>query len=177
MPNAARPQRGFTLLELVVVVAAVALLMGVALERMLPLVGRAQRAAFLQVERELQSALLLEAAERITRGEAHTLPEVAAANPMTLLLTPPPNYIGTVNYADEADIPRASWFFDVSAGRLAYRVGRYTRFDAKDGPADRIELTVAFVYDDRDGDHVFDPIGDRFGGLRLTSIHAYEWPD
>lgn len=165
------------MLELAVVVIAVAILAGVALDRLLPLVGRAQRAAFLDVQRELQSSLLLEAAERITRGEAATLPELAAANPMTLLLRPPANYKGAFAAAAEADIPPASWYFDERARALGYRVGRHTRFSAKGGPADRIELRVAFVYEDRDADGVFDPVRDRFGGLSLQPAHDYEWPE
>jgi prepilin-type N-terminal cleavage/methylation domain-containing protein len=169
-----RHSRGFTLLELVVVVIAVGILTGVALERLLPLVGRAQRAAFLDVQRELQSSLLLAAAERITSGEAATIPELAAANPMSLLLTPPANYLGVL---DATAVPPATWYFDAKAGWLAYRVGSYTRFVAKDGPKDRIELRVAFVFEDRDQDGAFDAAGDRFGGLRLESLHPYDWPD
>jgi prepilin-type N-terminal cleavage/methylation domain-containing protein len=172
-----RLSRGFSLLELVVVVIAIAILIGVALERLLPLVGRAQRAAFLDVQRELQSALLLEAAERITSGASATLPELAAANPMSLLLQPPPNYLGAVVGPGRSEIPRASWYFDEESQALVYRVGRYTRFAAKDGPADLIELETAFVFEDRDGDGSFDAASDRFGGLRLTPVHAYEWPD
>jgi hypothetical protein len=177
MRSSARLASGRSLLELVVVVCAVAILAGVALDRFLPLVGRAQRAAFLQVRSDLTSALLLEAADRITRGEAATLPELAATNPMTLLLTPPANYVGSLERPDEAEIPRASWYYDERLGRLGYRVGRHTRFAAGDGPAELIELEVAFVYQDRDGDGVFDAAGDRFDGLRLASVHAYDWPD
>lgn len=177
MQASARQARGFSLLELVVVVCAVAILAGVALDRLLPLVGRAQRAAFFSVQNELQSALLLEAADRITRGESHTLPEVAAANPMTLLLKPPANYAGSFTWPEEVEIPRASWYYDERLGRLGYRVGRYTRFAAGTGSAELIELYVAFVYQDRDGDGVFDAAGDRFDGLRLTPVHAYDWPD
>lgn len=175
--RAARHIRGFTLLELVIVVVIIGILIGAALDRLLPLVGRAQRAAFLDVQRQLQSSLFLAAAERITSGEAATIPELAAANPMTLLLAPPPNYVGPLAGGDEDDVPRASWYFDELRGRLAYRVGRYTRFTAHDGPADRIELAVAFVYEDRDSDGVFDAHGDRFDGLRLTPVYSYDWPD
>ncbi len=175
--SSARQARGFSLLELVVVVCAVAILAGFALDRLLPLVGRAQRAAFLQVRSELSSALLLEAAERITDGEAARLPELAATNPMTLLLTPPANYVGSMKWPDEAEVPRASWYYDEQRGRLGYRVGRYTRFAPGTGPAELIELEVAFVYQDRDGDGVFDAAGDRFDGLRLAPVHAYDWPD
>ncbi len=174
---APRRIRGFTLLELAVVVVIIGVLIGVALDRLLPLVGRAQRAAFLDVQRELQSSLLLAAAERITSGEGEKIPALAAGNPMTLLLAPPPNYVGPLAGSNDNEVPRASWYFDELSGRLAYRVGRYTRFTAHDGPADRIELAVAFVYEDRDSDGVFDANGDRFDGLRLTSVYAYDWPD
>jgi prepilin-type N-terminal cleavage/methylation domain-containing protein len=169
--------RGFSLLELVVVVIAVAILSGVALDRLLPLIGRAQRAAFLDVQRELQSSLMLAAAERITSGDAATIPSLAAANPMSLLLTPPPNYLGELEAPAPADVPPASWYFDALTGRLVYRVGRYTRFTARAGPADRIELAVAFAYQDRNGNGVFDAVGDRFDGLKLAALHAYDWPD
>jgi prepilin-type N-terminal cleavage/methylation domain-containing protein len=175
--HAARHSRGFSLIELMVVVIAVGILTGVALDRVLPLIGRAQRAAFLEVQRELQSSLLLAAAEHITRGETAALPKLAAANPMGLLLQPPANYLGAVKAPNEAEIPRASWYFDEQTARLAYRLGRYTRFAARGGPLDRIELRVALVYEDRDADGVFDAHGDRFDGLRLEPVHAYDWPD
>jgi prepilin-type N-terminal cleavage/methylation domain-containing protein len=177
IPSSARHARGFSLLELVVVVCAIAILAGFALDRLLPLVGRAQRSAFVQVRSDLTSALLLEAADRITRGEAATLPELAAANPMTLLLEPPANYVGSLVWPDEARIPRASWYYDERLGRLGYRVGRYTRFAAGTGPAELIQLEVEFVYQDRDGDGMFDAAGDRFDGLRLKPVHAFDWPD
>jgi prepilin-type N-terminal cleavage/methylation domain-containing protein len=169
--------RGFSLFELAVVVAAIAILAGVMLERVLPLIGRAQRAAFLDVQRDLQSSLRLAAAERIAGGESAQVLELASVNPMSLLLEPPDNYRGVLTAREQAEVPPASWYFDEQAGRLGYRVGRHTRFVARGGPADRIELEVAFVYDDRDADGVFDAAGDYFDGLTLKPVHAYEWPD
>jgi prepilin-type N-terminal cleavage/methylation domain-containing protein len=168
--------RGFTFLEFVVVIIVIAILAGFALDRLLPLIGRAERASFLQVRTELQSALMLEAADRITRGESATLPEIVAINPMTMLLDPPANYRGTVQAAVR-ELERASWYYDEGRERLVYRVGTHTRFDPLDGPADRIELRVAFVYRDGNGDDVYSPSADRFDGLRLESVHGYSWPD
>jgi hypothetical protein len=96
---------------------------------------------------------------------------------MALLLKPPANYVGATAGADGTKIPRASWYYDEHAHVLGYRVGRYTRFKAHDGPADLIELKVAFAYQDRDGDGEFDAAGDRFDGLHLKPVHDYEWPD
>jgi prepilin-type N-terminal cleavage/methylation domain-containing protein len=173
-----RGSRGLTLVEFLVVVVAIGILAGFALDRLLPLIGRAQRAAFLHTKADLQSALLLEAADRITRGEPHKLVELAGMNPMTLLLVPPANYVGSFPWPeDDAALPRASWFFDEHSRRLVYRVGKHTSFDGLDGASDRIDLEVAFVYADRDGDGAFDAARDRFDGLRLKALHAYAWPE
>jgi len=173
----ARRAGGFSLIELVVVVVAVGVLCGVALDRLLPLIGRAQRAAFVQVRSELQSALLLEAADRITRGEAVTLGELAAANPMTLLLQAPENYLGELDPSAAHSAPGHTWYFDAAQRRLVYRVGRYTRFEPRDAAADRIALAVHLAYADVDGNGAFDPVRDRFHGLRLDTLTAYRWPD
>src|SRR5690348_14013509 len=161
-----RSVRGFSLIELMVVVIAIGILSGVLLDRVLPLIGRAQRAAFMQTKADLQTALLLEAAERITRSEAATLPNLAGTNPMTLLLTPPANYLGSFESPPD-DAPTASWYFDEHSHRLVYRVGRFTRFDPQGGPPGRIELATEFVFEDRDGTGTFEPGRDEFRGLRL----------
>jgi prepilin-type N-terminal cleavage/methylation domain-containing protein len=172
-----RKPSGFTLIEFLVVVVAIGILAGVLLDRVLPLIGRAQRAAFMQVQADLKTALLLEAAKRITRGEAAELATLADANPMTLLLSPPANYLGSFSWPPDGDVPRASWYFDEHSHRLVYVVGRYTRFDPLNGPPRRIELKTEFVFADRDGDGSYDPVRDDFEGLRLQPVHAFSWPD
>lgn len=176
-PRARSRAAGFSLIELAVVIVIVAILVAVALDRLLPLIGRAERAAFLRTTADLQSALLLEAAERITAGESDRLAELASGNPMRLFLRPPLNYLGPLETGDTDKVPGGNWYFDAADGRLAYRVGRHTRFDPLGGAPDRIEFRVAFVFEDRDGDSKFDPARDRFGGLRLEATHAYSWAD
>jgi prepilin-type N-terminal cleavage/methylation domain-containing protein len=172
-----RSARGFSLTELLVVVVAIGILAGALLDRVLPLIGRAQRAAFMHVKADLQTALLLEAAERITRGDAATLPALADVNPITLLLAPPENYLGSFALPADDEMPAASWYFDEHSRRLVYRVGRYTRFDGQGGPPRRVELTTEFVFEDRNGSGSYEPAADEFEGLRLTPVHAFAWPD
>ena len=168
--------RGFSLFEFVVVIVIVAVLAGFVLARMLPLIGRAERAAYLQTLQQVQSALLLEAAERVVRGESATLAALSGSNPMELLLKPPGNYLGV--YPDLSEPIRGrSWYFDRNAGVLIYRPGSGARFEALEGPRDRIELHVNFIYRDRDSDGQFDAAVDHFDGLRLDSTYAYAWPD
>jgi prepilin-type N-terminal cleavage/methylation domain-containing protein len=174
---APRDARGFTLIELVVVVIAVGILAGVALDRLLPLIGRAERAAFTQVQNELQSALFLAAAERLTSGQSYRIAELASVNPMSLLLKTPENYIGAIAAPNHDELPGRTWYYDEREQRLIYRVGRHTRFNALNGPLNRIELGVRFVYDDRDGDGVYRAGPDLFAGLRLEPAFRYEWPD
>lgn len=169
--------RGFTLLELVVVVAVVGIMTGFALDRLPPLIGRAERAAFVQVQAQLRSALLLEAAERVTKGESAALAELSAVNPMALLLDAPANYVGAIDAPGPVLLPPRSWYYDVRNGRLVYKVGKHARFEPLRGPRDRVEFVVEFVYRDRDGDDVFNPSRDDFHGLRLSSVYAYRWPD
>lgn len=170
-----RSAQGFSLFELVVVIVAIAILAGLLLDRVLPLIGQAERVAFLQMRQQMQSALLLEAAERIARGESDSLADLAGSNPMELLLQPPANYLGTLRSGDPPD--RHVWFFDSAAGVLVYRPGRQARFQSHEGPTDRIELAVSFVYRDRDGDGHYDASVDHFDGLRLASLHPYDWPN
>jgi general secretion pathway protein G len=168
--------RGFTLIEFVVVVIVIGIVGGFALDRLLPLIGRAERIAFVQVGAQLQSALLLEAAERITRGEAATLAELADGNPMTLLLEPPANYRGA-HATLGGTLERGSWYFDESRGRLVYRVGKHADFEVFDGPPGVVELRVQFVYDDRDKDDDYDAGRDTFEGLRLAETNVYRWAE
>jgi prepilin-type N-terminal cleavage/methylation domain-containing protein len=169
--------RGFSLLELVVVVIAIGILLGVALDRLLPLIGRAERAAFAQVQSEMQTALVLVAAEHIVRGESEQLADLARANPMGLLLIRPANYLGELESPLHDELPARSWYYDERASRLVYRVGTHSRFKAIDGPRDRIELAVRFAFRDANGDGQYQAGSDYFDGLRLEPSHRYDWPD
>jgi len=166
--------RGFSQFELVVVVVLVSVMAGFLLVRVLPLIGQAERVAFMQTKQQIQSALLLEAAERIARGESASLAALAGTNPMDLLLEPPGNYLGARQPGDRS-LPRRSWYFDADENLLVYRPGRQSRFDPLDGPADRIEMQVNFVYRDRDSDGAFNASVDHFDGLRFASVHPYVW--
>lgn len=162
---------------MLVVVIAIGILSGVALERLLPLVGKAEHIAFLQVRSQLQSALLLRTADLITRGDSGALAELGTQNPMELLLQRPDNYLGSLERPGRGDVPARHWYFDPVPGRLVYRIGTRAHFDGLQGAEDRIEFEVRLAYRDGDGDGTFDARADRFEGMRLESVHAFSWPE
>lgn len=167
--------RGNRLFELAVVVGACGIVAGLVLERVVPLIARSERVAFTQVRGQLQSALLLEAAERIASGRASELAELVGTNPMELVIATPSNYAGALGRAEAERVAPASWYFDESTRRLVYRVGRLVEIETAAGISDRIELAVEFVYDDRDGNGQYDADSDGYGGLRLEPVREFEW--
>jgi general secretion pathway protein G len=171
-----RARGGFTLIEMLVVIVCIGILAGFALDRLLPLIGRAERVAFMRIQSQLQNQLTLVTAERMVRGESATIPALAGSNPMDFLLKPPENYLGAFEGMPN-DSPSGHWYFDTSTGTLVYQVGSHTRFDGLDGPADQALFQVRLAFTDENGDGVYQASRDRFDGIWLAPVYAYSWPD
>ena len=167
---------GFTLIEMLVVVVAIGILAGFALDRLYPLIGRAERVAFMRIQGQLKNALTLATAERIARGESATVPAMAGSNPMSYLLKPPENYLGEFT-GEPPDETSGHWYFNTEDGTLIYRVRSHTRFDGLEGPADRVLFQVRLAFADRNHNGRYDPSHDRFDGVLIASLYPYQWPD
>ena len=167
---------GFTLIEMLVVVVAIGILAGVALDRLYPLIGRAERVAFLRMQAQLQNQLTLVTAEQMVRGNSAAIPALADSNPMDFLLKAPENYLGAFAGAPP-DAPSGHWYFDTATASLVYLVGGHTRFDGLDGPDDRVLFRVRLAFKDANGNGIYDPSADRFDGIWLAPVYAYSWPD
>jgi len=167
---------GFSLLELVVVVALIAVLWFVAIDRMLRLRIDAERVAMLQVLGGLRSALGLEVAERVVRRGLASVTELQGANPMELLAERPHNYVGELDGPDPSRVPPGSWYFDRRTRMLVYRVRYPEAFEGgpPEGPP-RARFRVEVLWRDRDGDGRLDPRADSVGGVRLAPVEPYRW--
>lgn len=170
-----RAQSGFTLLELAVVVVCIGLLAGIFLDRVLPLMAKAERVAVLRAESDLRAALNLEAARLIAAGERDRLGRLAGSNPMAFMLEPPATYAGELEAPDPAGFPGGTWYYDALRERLVYRVDRARGFRSELEGAPRIEYAVRLAWADGDGDGRFRPGADDFHGVRLVASPGYRW--
>jgi prepilin-type N-terminal cleavage/methylation domain-containing protein len=158
-----RRQAGFTVPELILVIVLVVLLVAVAVERLLPLTGEAERVALEENRHRMEAALRLQVAEQIVKSGPEAVRALASANPVTLMKRPPGGYLGEMPGVDPADIRGGEWYYDPASRELVYRVrhARYFRTELPGPP--RVRFRV-----ERDGDG-------RYHGLRLASPDAYYW--
>lgn len=128
--------RGFTLLELIVVVSIVAILAGSLLSRIPYYQEQAEKAAMEQTVGALQTALVMRYGALMTRGAVNEkeLKALATDNPMSWLQQKPRNYAG--EYFDPATqaILSGNWFYDLKSHDLVYSVAHAEFFKpGKDG--------------------------------------------
>ena len=120
-------RRGFSLFELVVSLALIAVLIGVFLERALYYRERAEKSAMEQVALDLRSSVNLRVAELVIENRFAELVPLTAQNPMDLLVRKPSNYLGILEEAGrEAGVP-GNWYFDKNSKEVVYYIdsGRY----------------------------------------------------
>ncbi|RFF28291.1 MULTISPECIES: hypothetical protein [unclassified Wenzhouxiangella] len=168
-------QRGFSLLELVVVIILVILLFLVAFDRLMPLRGQAESAHVATTVGTLRSALGMITAERVVKEGISALSSLEGENPMALLDETPSNYIGEIESADRSSVPRGSWYFERDSGRLGYRV-RYPQYlDEPGNQAVHLTWRVTLGFTDENGNGVYEPDVDSAHSVGLRSLHDRAW--
>lgn len=161
-----RYRRGFTLLELVVVIALISVLLTVAVTRLADYVREAERIAVLNLEGQLRNALTLETARRLLNDDDEAVVALEHANPMRLMLEAPYNYAGELVPEEHYRVAPRHWFFDLGSNQLVYRRGGSTRGDGQQD----IRYDVRLAYRDRDGDGRFAVRADELLGVRLERL-------
>jgi prepilin-type N-terminal cleavage/methylation domain-containing protein len=139
--------RGFTLIELMVVVCVVALLFGVALDRLLRYQELGERVAMEQNIAAINVALNMKFAALVVAGRPAAIEKEVGANPVDLLARPPENYLGALFAPAPDTVPPRSWYYDQKSGDLVYVPGRARYLtqpaDAANGLRFRVYLTEA----------------------------------
>jgi general secretion pathway protein G len=168
--------RGFTLLELVIVITLVVILFLTAFWRLLPLRGDAEAAHVATTIGTLRSNLGLVVTERILADSLDGLAGLEGANPMALLARPPGNYVGELDPGEDKTRLDGNWYFDEASRALRYRL-RYPQYLA-DPPADGpVELAwrVELSYSDHNDDGRYQPGEDTLRGVRLGALDNPGW--
>jgi prepilin-type N-terminal cleavage/methylation domain-containing protein len=158
-------QRGFSMLELVLVIILVVVLYALAIDRILPLRGDAEAAHAAALAGSLRSALGMEGADRVRRDGGAAVRGVDGMNPMRLLAEQPDNYLGEVDGVRPEQLPAGHWYFDRSAGELVYLVrhAQYFRTDLPGPP--RLVFRVELVYNERE----------ELAGARVARANHFVW--
>jgi general secretion pathway protein G len=126
--------KGFTLLELIIVIAIISVLAGLFLNRVPYYQEQAEKTAMEQVVGALQSAIVLQYGKHVTRGRDAELRNLATDNPMNWLQQKPRNYAGEFFDPTPASTQPGNWMFDLRTHELIYVVDRGDYFTpSKDG--------------------------------------------
>lgn len=166
-------QRGFTYLELVVVISIISTLLYFAFDRLWKLQVTAEQAVIDQTVGNLQSALALTIAEHISHADIAGLRSYVESNPIRLLAQTPLNYHGDLPGVHN-ELPGGSWYYRTDIKSLIYKVDNQDYFTSSDNDLAQIEFKIYPVYDDNNHNGRFDA-GDTLKGLTLQSVHPYRW--
>ena len=114
------PERGFTLIELIVVIIIVVVMAGLFLNRMLFYVEQAEKTAMETVAGSIQSALTMQYGEILTRGKPSDVAALAQDNPINWLQKKPRNYAGEFYDPTPLSVESGNWMFDLKTRDLIY---------------------------------------------------------
>ena len=170
-----RCNRGFSLLELVIVIVIISVLMVLAMSRLLALMVDAERVTMESVAGALRSAIGMKVAENIVKSKVAELPAFEGSNPMALLAETPHNYLGELDGADPAKLEDGQWYFDKRDKALVYLVRNKGFFAGGQLDPPRARFAVRLIYSDSNGNGVYDPGKDVIEGLRLSPVEKYSW--
>lgn len=163
--TAMRRQRGFSMLEVVLVIILAITMYAVAIDRLLPLRGDAEAAHVATVVGTLRGALGMEVAALIVYDGAAAVAGLDGANPMHFLAEQPDNYLGEVSGMRPEMLPAGHWYFDLDSRELVYlvRFADYFRTELPGPP--RMAFRTELVYNERDD----------LAGVRIARVNEYVW--
>ena len=161
---------GFTLLELAVVVAIVALLASFGAERMLRYAEQAEKGAMDQAVGAMKSALSLRFGAFYVRGQQAAIDALASENPMDWLAEKPPGYHGVLRAPDRDTLERPGWYYDASSRELVYLPARTRYLAGRAGAERQIRYRVAVEFGP---DEVGAPA--RLNRLGIDATPAHDW--
>jgi prepilin-type N-terminal cleavage/methylation domain-containing protein len=174
-PSRGRPGggRGFSFLELLIVIVLISVLLVLAVERLLVLRYEAERTMVTSVIGAMKSGLYIEFAH--AAAGAGRMENVHGSNPMLRLVERPDSYAGEYFGADPKLFEPGTWYFDSRDRALVYLVRFPEQFVTPLPGPPRLRLTVEPDYEDRDRNGRYDAGLDPVRGVRLVALEPYHW--
>lgn len=144
-----KAKRGFTLIELIIVISIVAVLAGLFLSRVPYYQEQAEKAAMEQVAGAIQTALVMRYGALMARGAASAkeLNLLATDNPLNWLQQKPRNYAGEFFDPAPMAVAPGNWLFDLKSRDLIYVVDHGEDFVPDKGGKKWIRFHVRLAYD------------------------------
>lgn len=119
-PLVPHSSKGFTLVEMLVVISIVGILASMLFSRVLIYQELAEKAAMQQVASALQSALVLQYGHRMALGMGSEINNISTENPLDWLAQKPINYAGAFHAIKPGAIEPGNWAFDLRSHELIY---------------------------------------------------------
>jgi len=170
MSPAPARHRGFTLIELVVVIVIISVLATVALHRLTVYQELAEKTAMESTLRIIKTGLQIRLAELIMANRQREATLLEQSNPMQWLVETPANYGGVYRRPAEG----GNWYYDEHRHELVYVVhtGEFLTTEATGDEKQlrfRIELLMGYV---ETGLVKIKTVT----GVTLVPVHPYRWP-
>lgn len=167
-----RAAAGFTLLELVVVVAVVCVMLSIVLDRLLYHLEMAEKVAMEQMVGIMRSSLHLQTASLIARGREEDLALFADQNPMDWLAEKPRNYDGEVEGFDGELVVSGRWIFDKKTKNLIYVVHNGRHFRTGNNGPKQVVFRVKLILGNTEASR-----GEKalIQGVVLEQANSYSW--
>lgn len=165
--------KGFTLIELVIVISMVGILAGMLFSRVLIYQELAEKAAMQQVVSAVQTALVLQYGHRMAFNMDSEVNDISTENPMEWLAQKPINYAGEFNSIKPGAIEPGTWAFDLNSRELVYVPDHKEYFvPAKDGIS-WVRYRTRFVYDQPAGNKITGVT--ELAGVTFSPVVPYQW--
>ncbi len=164
--------RGFTLIELIVVVSLVAVFAAIALDRLKFYQEAAEKAGLETTLAAMHSGLQLRVAQLLVKGDAQAIAALAGSNPVQFLSEPPPGYAGELRES-QAGLPGGGWYFDPMRREIVYKPALTTHLrvgGGKPGEDARLRFRADVQYAQASG-----TTPPAFGKAAMVSLQPYAW--
>ena len=148
---APRSAKGFTLIELIIVITIVVILAAVFLDRVWFYQEQAEKTAMVEVAGVIQSALVMQHGRLLVRGMEPEITALAMDNPMKWLSKQPHNYSGEFYDPTPRSVAPGNWMFDLRSRELIYVLDRADHFVSGEDGNKWIRYRVNLMYDSASG--------------------------